>query len=160
MKKLLTVLLLFIAWTAKAQPSYHGPETPQPVKWQSAVVAHGADSARVAYGKVLRGLLAAGYAIDKTDKEVLFVSTPPKSIDGKVFLTLNISVAPVLGGSEVVFQGVYTWLNATTIMAHLENRQLPAQYINSGGSNPTQRAWDEMQRVTLTCLPATRLSYR
>lgn len=122
MKKLLAVLLLFVIYAAEAQSSYHGPETAQPVKWQSFVVAHSADSARVAYGKVLRALLTAGYAIDKTDREVLFVSTPPKSIDAKVFLTLRVSVTPILGGSEAVFQGVYTWLNATTIMAHLENR--------------------------------------
>jgi hypothetical protein len=161
MKSLLLAALLACSVPALAQSSYTGPEVAAPVKWASTIVLHSADSASTAYTKALRALLAAGYGIERSDKDGLYIttSTPGKALEGNVFLTIRVAVSPAASGSEVAFRGVYTWASAAMVMAERQNKPLTVQFIGRGG-NPTQRAWDGMQQVALLAVPGARLGYK
>lgn len=111
-----------------------------------------ADSASITYKKAVAGLLAQGYGIDKSDKDALFLSTPAKSVDGSVFIKIQLVVAPASGGSVATFRSTFTWVSATTIMAHVENRELPVQFAGGAGG-PSKRAWAAMKNAAVAALP-------
>lgn len=153
MKALLLPFLLF-ATTIQAQAQ----SAPQPQKGATTIEIATADSAKVAYAKVVAGLLSQGYSIDRNDKEALFFSTASRAVDSSVFIKIQALVTPTPQGSKAVFRSVFTWLSATTIMAHLENRELPSQF--AGGQNgPSKRAWIATQQAALKALPAGTVTY-
>ena len=159
--KLLLLPFLLAATPALAQYPASPPTeagSAQLFKGATAVIINSQDSAQATYSKMVAGLLAQGYAIDRNDKDVLFFSSTSRAVDGSVFIKIQAVVTPANGGSKAVFRSTFTWVSATTIMAHVENRELPAQF--AGGDNgPSKRAWVAMQRAALASLPAGSVSY-
>lgn len=162
MKAIILALSLLTAAPALAQKLYRGPEVGSPVKMSSAIILHSSDSAATAYTKTLRALLAAGYGIERSDKDGLYIttSTPGKGITSSIFLTIRVAITPVTGGSEVAFRGVYTWASAVMMMAEKQNQPLPVFYVAGRSANPYQRAWDAMHEVALAAIPGARVGYK
>lgn len=157
MKHLLLAALLLVAGPALGQiqpPPFVQAAEP---KGATTILVSTTDSARVAYNKAVAGLLAQGYGLDKSDKEALFFSTPSRSADGSVFIKIQLVVVPAPGGSVATFRSTFTWVSATTIMAHVENRELPVQFAGGPGG-PSKRAWAAMKKAAIAALPGT-ISY-
>jgi hypothetical protein len=108
---------------------------------------------------MLKAITVAGYGIDKSDKEALFVSTPSKPVDGAVGVKLQAVVTATPTGSDIIFRGLFTWVNSLTIQAGIQNRELPIQF--AGGENgPSKRAWREMQKAAGAALPGATVDYK
>ena len=124
------------------------------------MVMHLPDSARVAYARVVRALVAAGYGVATNDAAAYFARTPPKPLDAAVTLTLSAAAVPApTGGSDVTVSGVFTWFSVFTIMAQSLAQQMPVH--NSGGPNtPSRRCWNELVRVAGLLAPGAPLAYR
>lgn len=155
---LLAGLLLAAAPTLAQTAPPAGQEAAAPFKKANVILLRANDSAAVAFKKIESSLLAAGYGIDKKDRDALFLSTPAKSLDGKVFLKLRLVVTPENQGCVVAMRGVYSWVTATTLMAHLENRELPVEFIG-GENSPTKKAWQEIVRIAQS-YPGATLTYK
>lgn len=151
MKTALFALCLFSTGLARAQEAPRGSTT---------VLVHSPDSARVAYARVVRALVAAGYGVATNDAAAGYARTPPKPLDGALTLTLSAAAVPApSGGSDVSVSGVFTWFNALSIMAQSQTQQMPVH--NSGGTNtPSRRCWNEMVRVAGLMAPGAPLAYR
>ena len=152
--------LLFCGGRAWAQKTPAvGVESAVPFKGANAIVVHVPDSASVAYAKLTKGLLAAGYGLDKSIPGALYVSTPSKPIKDIFGLTLEVNAAPAPTGAAVVFRGHFTWASAAAIISHTDKRENEVRSMG-GGSTPIQQMWLELQRVALECFPSASISYK
>ena len=165
------LLLPFLLAAAPALAQYQAPppteaelrasgaESPRLFKGANALILSQKDSAQVVFSKLVAGLLSQGYAIDRNDKGAMFFSTTSRSVDAAVFIKIQAVVVPSAEGSKATFRSTFTWVSAATLMAHVENRELPAQY--AGGENgPTKRAWAAMERAALAALPGATVTYK
>ena len=121
-----------------------GAESPRPFTEANVIVSHSTESAEEAYKKALATLLAAGYSVDRNDKDAFFISTTAKPLQKGVYLKLLVVATPEATGSAVSFRGTFTWLSAITTMAKVQDRVLPVEYRGTG-NNPVARAWQALQ---------------
>lgn len=136
-----------------------GKESAQSFKGATTIIVQLPDSASAAYAKLLRGLLAAGYGIDKSNKQVLYVSTPPKPLKDVFGLIIESNAAANKAGSTVTFRGRFTWASAIAIAAHADKKEMEVRCMGKG-STPIQQMWLEMQRVATECFPSGGMSYK
>lgn len=146
---------------AQMKQSYKGPEISQPVKGVGTIVLHTADSAKAAYLNAVRGLLGAGYGIDRQEAPVGYMSTKPRLLPTGtgVRLIVQVTVLPSTTGSDVLLRGLFTWASVFAQGTTLENQELPAIYV-SGGNSPTQRAWNGLQEAALLIAPGAKIGYK
>lgn len=163
MKYALVALGLMVGTPAAAQvrQSYKGSEIAAPVRGVGSIIMHTADSASVAYATLVRGLLSAGYGIDRREPGAGFISTSPRLLPtgSGVRLLVQATVLPTPTGSDIVFRGLFTWASVFAQGTTLENQQLPAVYVG-GSKSPTQRAWNGLQEAALAAAPGARVGYK
>ncbi len=150
--------LLAAAFLLGAMPAFAQTQPVAP-KGATTIVVHSPDSAKVAYTNTVKALLAAGYGIDKNDKEALFVQTPAKTIRDAFHLTLRASVVPATSGSDISFRGQFTWNSAITIMAKTDKNEVEVKSLG-GGKTPIQQMWNEMQQVAQSIYPAATMTFK
>lgn len=170
-KPLLLLALLFGAGAARAQeyqPAYPPPSEPyaaappagqeatSPFKRATVVVLHTADSASVAYTNLARLLLAAGYPIDKSDKELGYINTGFHVGQNKaVEQSLRAAIIPKKGGALIEIRGVY---RMPSIGRGVMAGESPIECRGAFGS-PAGISWQEMLRLA-SAYHAPRLAYK
>jgi hypothetical protein len=143
MKKLLLACLLL--------PFGVAAQTATPAKGATTIILSTPDSLSVAYVKLSRLLLADGYIIDKTDKELAYINTDYKNIqlNRGVELSLKIVITPNANGTIITERGAAR-------MPYLG--EFPAA-CRGANNSPVQRAWAELYRVSVL-YPGATVSYR
>ena len=162
MKRLL-LLLVWVSAPAWAQPALVtkvpvvGTATAEePVKRANLIILHTADSANAAYIKMARVLLAEGYVLDKTDRELGFINTGyHHTAKLAVEVALRFVVVPQPMGALIEVRGVSRMpgMNNTIIAG-----DSPIEFRGMTGS-PALLAWNAMARVA-AAYNASKTSYK
>ena len=167
MKTVLLLVLSLAAAPAWAQmqpppPTFaelrtSGAESPLSFNGANIIVLHTTDSAGVAYRGVVRAFLAAGFGLDKTNREALFVNTSPRPCKGDVTVTAQAVVEPEAAGSKIIISGVLAWATAEIIMRGA-GQQLSAVKCHGMKGSPARSAWDALESVA-SAYPAAKMGY-
>lgn len=155
MKKLLLLLAAALLPAApalaQAAPGSGAAEAAEP--GAAIVVAHTPDSARVAYARLARLLLAEGYPLAKTDKELGFIGTDYRaSANQAVLVALRFVIVPEAAGSRLEVRGSYYLAGGPLAGSS------PITLRGAAGS-PAGIAWREMARLAAAYAPAA-MAYR
>ncbi len=143
MKILLYFCLLLFTISARAQSV--------PFKGASTIHIHTLDSAAVAYRKFAGILLAAGYGLKNSDKELLALTTEPRAMAKMpgVLLQLRTAATPGKAGADIQLRGAFS---ISGIAGESE-----AVFRGMNGS-PFMTCWAEMQRLA-ALYPGAALYY-
>ena len=134
-----------------------GPDGTKPFRRANTIVLHTSDDPQEAYLKMARTLLAAGYALDKTDKELGFFSTAAHPLNKAVSLVIQASVSAEPGGAAVRLRGVYySVVGGGMAMASNDVRPNQVEYRGPLSGDP-RLAWDAMAAAAL--YPGARIEY-
>ena len=166
----LLAVCLLLATAAHAQESdgaYHNPKTDQmagvepdetkPFRRANTIVLHTSDNPQEAYLKMARTLLAAGYGLDKTDKELGFFSTAARPLNKAVSLVIQASVSAEPGGAAVRLRGIYySVVGGGLAMASNDMRANQVEYRGPLSGDP-RLAWDALAAAAL--YPGARIEY-
>jgi hypothetical protein len=157
MKSHLLALMLLATVPALAQTTAAPTsEASTPLKGASVIVLTTTDSAATAYTKVARLLMADGYALDKTDKELGFINTGYRATINKgVEASLRFVILPQSSGSAIELRGVYRVPGMTNTVIGGDS---PIE-MRGAASSPAGRAWEEMLRVS-RLYPGVTITYK
>ena len=123
-----------------------GKEMDEPFKGANTILIHTTDSAAAAYGNVARALLAANFALGKTDKEFGIVSTVPRPGKTGVAVTVNAVITSEAGGSLVRLRGTGTWAVAEFVIRGAGQQISAVSYGGLQGS-PKREEWNLMAQA-------------
>ena len=140
-----------------AKAIVEGKEMAEPFKGANTILIHTADSAAAAYGSVARALLAANFALGKTDKELGIVSTVPRPGKTGVAVTVNAVITAEPGGSLVRLRGTGTWATAELIIRGAGQEISAVSYGGMQGS-PKRESWNLMAQAA-AAYKGGRVSY-
>jgi hypothetical protein len=123
-----------------------------PLKQANVVVARTPDSLKIAFTKLTRALLAAGYGLEKSDEGAGFLATTPRAAKDKkaVYVRLRFALLPEQGATAIEVRGDYSLSGALG--------ETPISNKGQSGS-ATAAAWAEMQRAA-ALYPEGILAYR
>lgn len=162
--KLLTLLFTLassLAWAQSSTPTNKllvaiAASVNEPVKRANVITLHTTDSASVAYTKLARLLLAEGYVLEKTDRELGFINTGYYHASNRAIeVALRFVVVPQRTGALIEVRGMSRIPGmSNTLMAG----DSPIEYRGMGGS-PTMLAWETMARLA-TGYKAPGITYK
>lgn len=159
MKHYLLAALLVATTPALAQtvPPV-GTEAAQPFKKANTVIIHATDSMSVAYTGIAKAILAAGYTIDRSDKELGFVNTKPRPL-GRMSVqeSLQASLKRSSTGIDIQITGSYS-APAIAAVSPLSAGETRVDYRGMKGS-VVMACWEELQRVA-ALYPNAILGYK
>lgn len=124
-----------------------GVEADKPFKRANLIILHTADPPFEAYIKLGRLLLADGYPIDKSDKEMGYISTGYRAtLNRAVEAALRFAIIAEPNGSRIEARGVCRMPSMGNTVLRGDS---PIDFRGAFGS-PAGIAWQEMQRFTAT----------
>jgi|GEM_PF-7049250 len=143
---LLSLLLLLIGFgNASAQSASY------PLKKASVIVVRTDDSLAVAYNKLARALVAAGYGIEKSDKDIAYIQTIPLATAERKAVSVGTRIALLRQPQCTAIEIRGTYFIDTPLGTPIKN-------IGQGGS-ATQAAWNALERVA-RLYPGGIIAYR
>ena len=134
-----------------------GVEAPYAFKKANVVLLHVPDSANVAFRKMARAFLSAGFGLDKTAPDLLFISTSPQPHKTGVTVTARATIEPEAQGTIIRLQGVSTWAAGEVVMRGAGQLLSPITCHGMQGS-PARAAWD-MLEAAAAAYPGAKLGY-
>ena len=142
--------LLAGAGQARGQGGTEGVAAP--FKGASALLIRTSDSARVAYQKLAQSLLAGGYGLEKTDKELGYISTSLRPAPRyNMLYACKFFVKPTATGADIQVSGVFTLPGAAAVSAAMAGE---SQIEYRGGPASTfMVCWQAMQKALLSAYP-------
>jgi hypothetical protein len=157
MKRLLLASLLLSSVLVIAQQA-PGVEAAQPFKGANTILLHTPDSAQVAYSKLAKSLLAAGYGLEKSDKELGFISTTARPAPRyNMMYACKFFVKPTPSGSDIQASGTFTLPGAAAVSPIMAGE---TQMEYRGGSASTfMICWNAMQKTVQAAYPALSPAY-
>jgi hypothetical protein len=159
MKYLLLAGLLLTGAPVFAQGSPAlGPETTEPFKGATSLMVHTQDSANVAYKKLANALLAAGYGIEKSDKELGFISTAARPAPKyNMLYACKFYVKPTATGSDIQVSGNFTLPGAAAAASFMAGE---STITYRGGANSTLMVcWRAMEQAARSAYPVAPVTY-
>jgi hypothetical protein len=159
MKALVLVVALLVASEVRAQKAPPaGTESATPFKGANTLILHTPDSARVAYNKLAQSLLASGYSLEKTDKELGFIGTTSRPAPRyNMMYACRFFIKPTASGSDIRATGVFTLPGAAAVSAIMAGES-PIEY-RGGQSSTFMICWQAMQKATAAAYPAAAVAY-
>lgn len=146
MKHLLLSAAMLLAGPALAQSAS------VPLKKADVIVVRTTDSLSVAFNKLSHALVAAGYGIDKSDKEVGAIQTAPHATADRKAVSVGTRIVLLRepGCTAIQVRGTYRVLN--------DVNGTPVSNIGQRGS-ATAAAWNELERIA-KLYPGGIIAYR
>jgi hypothetical protein len=150
MKKLLLACLLLVACPAIAQKAI-------PTKGDNIIIISTPDSTKAAYVKVAALLLEAGYTIDRSDKELLFINTKFRPAPRyNMEHAPRVTIAATANGSKISLRDAFVLPGAAAVSSIMAGQQ---EVVFRGGKTSTfMICWDELQKLA-SLYPAGNISY-
>ena len=118
-----------------------GAETTQPFKRANVITLYTSDSTSAAYSKVAKLLLAAGYPIDRSDKDLGYINTNYRvGKNREIEEAFRIAIVPIAGGAKVEVRGIYRMPGMRNTFLEGDS---PIDFRGALGS-PAGHAWQDM----------------
>ena len=150
MRALLLPALLMAVVPAVAQTA--------PAKGVNTISASVPDAPDVVYKHVAQSLLAAGYSLDKADKELGFIATKPRPAPRyNMLYACMVSIQAAGVGSVATISGTFSLPGAAAV-SPLMAGETAIEY--RGGANSTfMICWQQMQKALHDAYPEAPLTY-
>jgi hypothetical protein len=138
---------------APEQPE--GTEAAEVFKRANIIIIHSTDSAATAYTKLARALLADGYTIEKSDKEIGYINTQYRvtTIAKALQAALKFTITAAAGETRIE-------MRATGLVSSVPALGIMRVEARGQSGSAISFAWAEMQRAATLYPGQTTLTYK